>query len=202
MEHSSLPSNPKSEIERELCRKVRKEITLNGVHDDPNKSDDNDMITKENILWGIGGGLLAAVAAAFVWAEATIILEKDWAYDPQFAYMAVLVGLAVGLAVRYLGKGRRKRFGLIAIGLAILGCVLGNVFSSVAYVVATLELSYFTVIKIFDASQLWGLIKDRFASWDILFYSLSIIFAYFFSVRGSVKRLAHNIELAFLKLKV
>ncbi len=201
MENSSFPSNSESKVERELCQKVRKRITLNGVYGAPSKSND-DMITKENIFWGMGGGLLAAIAVAFLWAEATIILEKDLAYDPQFAYMAILVGLAVGLAVRYFGKRRHQRFGLVAIILAILGCVLGNVFSSVAYVVATLELSYFTVIKIFDTSQLWGLIKDRFACWDILFYSASIIFAYLFSVRGSFRKLYESIELTFLKLKV
>lgn len=156
---------------------------------------DDDMTPRESLLWGITGGLLAAITGAFIWAEFTIIVEKDWAYDPQHAYMSILIGLIVGLSVRFLGKGRKPRFGVIAVLLAIVGCILGNVFSSIAYVVATLDLSYFTVITIFDLSQLWGFIADRFAYWDILFYSLALIFAYFFSVRGAIQHAAYRIEM-------
>lgn len=193
---------PENKVRQPEKVRVAYHAKTNGYY--PNKQEDlnekDDMTPKESLIWGIIGGLLAAITGAFIWAEFTIIVEKDWAYDPQHAYMSMLIGLIVGLSVRFLGKGRDIKFGLTAVALAIIGCMLGNIFSSVAYVVATLDLSYFTVITIFDHSQLIGFISDRFAYWDILFYSLTLVFAYFFSVRGAIRDFAETVENAFRSL--
>ncbi|MGF1532264.1 MAG: hypothetical protein ACFCUI_01065 [Bernardetiaceae bacterium] len=188
------PSNTPSKSDKRFVFKRLQERRAALERQEAEVSDTNlyltneDMTVRESLTWAIIGGLLAALIGAFAWAESTIILEKDLAYDPQHAYMSVLVGLVVGLAVRFLGRGRHPRFGVVAVVLAILGCLLGNTFSSIAYVVATLKLSYFTVIQIFDLSQLYGFIADRFAYLDILFYSIALLVAYFFSMRGSVDR--------------
>lgn len=75
---------------------------------------------QQNLPLGIAAGLVAAIVGGAVWAGITVASQM------QIGWMAVGVGFLVGLAVRRLGKGLTKPFGIAGGALALLGCLLGN----------------------------------------------------------------------------
>ena len=65
-------------------------------------------------------GVVVAIIGAIIWAAVTMATEY------QIGYMALAVGAAVGLSIRFVGKGIDQVFGITGAILAILGCLLGN----------------------------------------------------------------------------
>ena len=68
-------------------------------------------------------GVVAALVGAGIWAALTI------GTNYQIGWMAVGVGFLCGVAVRALGKGDSNTFRVVGAACALLGIVLGNVFT-------------------------------------------------------------------------
>lgn len=135
--------------------------------------------SKQNLLLGILGGIIAMVIGVVLWAESSL-----WVNEHRYAYMAILLGLLIGLGVRFLGRGRNDvRFGIIAVLLVIIGSFAGNIFSALAPIADAFGMNYLDIITSFDFQYLLGFLQDRFVYPDIAFYALAIFFAYRFSFK-------------------
>ncbi|TAF34259.1 MAG: hypothetical protein EAZ67_04465 [Cytophagales bacterium] len=163
-----LPNSDETKTNNDMSKAIEMDSKQHIMH----------LLQRQNIPYALLGGLAAALLGAIIWAETTIILN-----DHKYAYMAVLIGLLVGFAVRMLGRGVEKRFGIIALTVVMLGCVLGNLFSVLAYVVEHFQISYWDTIMIFDFTFLVHLLEDRFAYPDVFFYAVALFVGYKVSFR-------------------
>jgi len=73
-------------------------------------------------------GAVAALFGAVVWALVTVLTKY------QIGFMALGVGLLVGWTVRKFGGGPSLGNGLLGGGMALLGCVLGNLLSGCVFI--------------------------------------------------------------------
>jgi hypothetical protein len=73
-------------------------------------------------------GAVAALLGAVVWALVTVLTKY------QIGFMALGVGLLVGWTVRKFGGGPSLGNGLLGGGMALLGCVLGNLLSGCVFI--------------------------------------------------------------------
>lgn len=126
---------------------------------------------------GILAGFVAAVAGAALWAVITV------ATGYQIGWMAVGVGFLVGLAVRQVGRGLDKSFGIAGALLALLGCLLGNFFTVVHFVAEASELAYFETLTTLEPAAIPELMTVTFSPMDLLFYGIAIYEGYKLSFR-------------------
>ncbi len=128
----------------------------------------------QNFAGGVVAGAIAAAVAAAIWAAITIITEH------QISWMAIGVGLFVGSAVRVLGRGIDRPFGVAAAGLSLAGCVVGN-FLWVAYFFAQeLGISLLDALGILirNPSVALELMRVTFRANDILYYGIAAFVGY------------------------
>jgi hypothetical protein len=122
-------------------------------------------------------GLTAAVTGAAVWAGVTVVTEY------QIGWMAVGLGFLVGIAMRTMGKGIDQVFGVVGAAMALVGCVLGNVFTIAWYISAQTGASLISVLTQLDMELMIDLITETFQVMDILFYGLAVYFGYKYAFR-------------------
>lgn len=131
----------------------------------------------QDISYAIIGGLLAAVVSGILWAIITVTFEY------QISYMAIGVGLLVGFTVRFFGAGIDQLFGYIGAFFALLGCLIGNLFSQIAFVALSDSLDYFELISLLNLDIVIGIFEETFSPIDLLFYGFAIFSGYKFAFR-------------------
>ena len=132
---------------------------------------------EQNLVVGGMAGLIAAVAGAAVWAGVTVVT------DYQIGWMAVGLGFLVGIAIRTMGRGIDQVFGVVGAVMALVGCVLGNVFTIAWYISAQTGSSLMSVLTQLDMELMIDLITESFQVMDILFYGLALYFGYKYAFR-------------------
>lgn len=132
---------------------------------------------EQNLTLAIAMGGLAALAGAVIWALITVLTGY------QIGFMAIGVGLLVGFAVRISGNGIDPIFGYLGAGLALLGCLLGNVFTIYGTLAQMMEINFFEAFGSFPLSEIPTLIAETFSPIDLLFYGLAIYEGYRFAFR-------------------
>lgn len=132
---------------------------------------------EENLLLGLLLGFAAALVGAVLWAVITL------ATNYQIGFMAVGVGLLVGFAVRIGGKGLSPVFSVSGAILALLGCVLGNLFTIYGSAANELGLSVFEIMALVDVPMAFSILKESAQPMDFLFYAIAIYEGYRFSTR-------------------
>ena len=120
--------------------------------------------SEQNLMMGTMAGLIASLAGAGVWAAATIITGY------QIGFMAIGIGILVGIAVRQLGNGLDQSFGLVGGALSLVGCGLGNVLYITYYVAENEEMAYMDILTQLDFDIMSGMLLATFEPMDLLFY--------------------------------
>ena len=131
---------------------------------------------QQNYPLAFGCGLLAAFVCAILWAVITVATQY------QIGYMAIAVGFAVGFAMR-LGKGIDRRFAITGSILALLGCLLGNIFSIIGFVMVQEKMGLFQTLFALDYSYLPEIMVENFHVMDLLFYGIAIRCGYLYSAQ-------------------
>jgi antitoxin component YwqK of YwqJK toxin-antitoxin module len=144
----------------------------------------SELVKQQDIIYGVVGGLAAAIVAALLWALITVSTTY------QIGYMAIGVGLFVGVGVRIFGAGVDEYFGIVAAGLALFGCALGNVLSQLAFAANEQAMSYWEALGYLNIDLITTLLKDGFHPMDLLFYGLAVSAAYRISIRKVDEELA------------
>jgi hypothetical protein len=125
-----------------------------------------------SLLTGLLLGMIAMIVSAALWAAITV------ATDYQIGFMAIGVGFAVGVAVRYGAGAGSPLLATIAAGLSLTGCVLGNLLSGCWFVANNAEVAVTEVVmamSLVDASEI---VTVMFSPIDILFYGLAIYYSF------------------------
>ncbi len=123
---------------------------------------------RNNLILGAVGGAIAAIIGAAIWAGVTI--ATGW----QIGFMAIGVGILVGFAVRLLGKGETQVFGIVGGVFALVGCVLGNLFTGMAVLAKEIDVPFMEVFLNFDYSAAPELLGAMFSPMDLLFYGIAV----------------------------
>lgn len=133
--------------------------------------------SQENLVMGIVAGIVAALIGAGIWAGITVTIHY------QIGWMAVGLGFLVGFAIRYFGKGTSEKFGLLGAGLALFGCLLGNVLSGCGAYALDESIPFINVafVVLTHPSLAWVYLKETFSFIDVIFYGLAIYEGYRFS---------------------
>lgn len=94
-------------------------------HDEKQKNYElaNKLISEQNFVAAVVAGAIAMLLAAVAYG----IVVETWPMTYGFA--AAGVGLVIGLAMGFLGRGISTKFSLVAAVYTIAGCVLGNLFA-------------------------------------------------------------------------
>jgi hypothetical protein len=134
---------------------------------------------QQNLPLGILGGALAAAVSAAIWAAITA------ATGFQIGWMAVGVGILVGLGVRVLGKGVDNSFRVAGAALALLGCAAGNLCAGCFVVAGALTEASGVPVSFLDVlttPSIWAeIMQATFHPMDLLFYGIAVYEGWRFS---------------------
>jgi len=125
-----------------------------------------------NIPFALAAGIVAAIVGAAIWAGITVATEY------QIGWMAVGVGFLVGIAVRQFGRGSTPVYGVIGAALALVGCVLGNVLTLVAFFSIGEEISFFAALGAVDFAKVPAILIETGSPIDLLFSGIAISAGY------------------------
>lgn len=136
-----------------------------------------DIKSKQSLPMAILGGLIASVVAAIIWGVVS------YATGFQIGFMAIGVGFLVGYAVRFFGKGVTTPFGIVGAVLALLGCILGNLFMASIFLSRLEGSSFLVVFFAFLTSPaiVLEIFKETFSFMDLVFYAIAVYEGYRFS---------------------
>ena len=133
--------------------------------------------TEQKFLPAIITGCFSSIIGAGFWAAITVMTGYS------IGYMAIVLGVIVGISIRYFGKGIDKIFGIMSIVFAIISVILGNILSSIGYISYHQGISLFNIISQLNTSIIWELFVATFSPVDILFYVIASVAAYKLSFR-------------------
>jgi hypothetical protein len=133
--------------------------------------------SQQNLPLGLVAGLVAALIGASIWALITVFTGY------QIGFMAIGVGLLVGFFVRSAGKGIDSAFGMAGAGLALFGCLLGNLLAVCGLVAVQESLAFTEVLARLTPGIAMELMAVTFSPLDLLFYGLALYYGYKLSFR-------------------
>ena len=131
----------------------------------------------QKLGYAIIGGFFLSIICALLWAVITVSTEY------QIGFMAIGVGVVVGLGVRFFGAGIDTIYGIIGAFFALLGCLLGNLFSQVGFTANAESISYLQTLSLIDFETMISIYKETFSGIDLLFYGFAVFEGYKFAFR-------------------
>ena len=142
----------------------------------------------QSFLYALIGGILFTTIASVGWAYITAMTGY------QAVYMALGVGLLVGIAVRFFGAGVNRIFGILAALLALAGSLLGYFLCQAGFPV---EVQLAGIIKVpgyLKPELMLNTMWNSFVLLDLVFYGLAALLAYFLAIRRINSRKMAKLE--------
>ena len=137
----------------------------------------NRLSLHQDLVYASVGGFFLSVIGALIWSVITVSTEY------QIGYMAIGVGILVGKGVRFFGAGIDPIFGYVGGFFALLGCLLGNLFSQVGFIANAESLGYFETLTFLDLEEIILIYQESFSIIDLVFYGIAIAEGYKFAFR-------------------
>ena len=142
----------------------------------------------QSFLYALIGGLLITAIAAVGWAFITAMTGY------QGVYLALGVGVLVGIAVRFFGAGIKRIFGILAALLALTGSLLGYYLSQNGFLEELQLARIMGIPDYLDQELMLNTMRDSFAPLDLVFYGLAGLLAYFIAIRRINSRKMARLE--------
>lgn len=124
---------------------------------------------------GAAGGAGAAFAGSMAWALITVMTGY------QIGWMAIGVGALVGFAVKFFGRGTEQAYGFIGAGLALFGCLVGNLMAACAFISADPRNAGFMSVfseALSSPATAARILSASFSPIDVLFYIFAVVTGY------------------------
>lgn len=144
--------------------------------------------SQQSIGFALVGGCLAMLVSAALWAMISVAAKY------QIGYMAIGVGLLVGFTVRFFGIGFESKFGILGGAFALMGCLLGNLFSYVGVSAGQMGQSFFEVLRLVDLETAKNIMIEIFSPIDIVFYGIAVYEGYRFAIVPVTQKLVDELE--------
>ena len=115
-------------------------------------------------------GAVAAVIGAIIWA----VITRLTGY--QIGFMAIGIGILVGVTVRVASDQGGMEMGLLGGVLSLFGVVLGNLMAACAFIAKSNSLPFMQVLMdVFsDPTTVGRVMRGWFSIIDLLFYGIAI----------------------------
>jgi hypothetical protein len=126
--------------------------------------------TRPNLTAGTIGAVAGALLGAVAWALLTSVTNY------KIGYAAVGVGALTGLFAGRLGGGA-PQLPVISAVIGLVGCLLGDVFTSAHALAKVTGLSSFSVLTE-HTHVVWLVYKDQFGFLDVVFYVFAAVAAF------------------------
>ena len=123
------------------------------------------------------GGLFASLAGAAMWGVVSVMVSRD------SGWMAMFVGLVVGLVVRSCGKGMQSFFSMTGAFMAVVGCLAGNVLALSIVHANQGKLPLVDYLKKIDLATAFQMLRADFGKSDWIFYGIAVLIAYQLSAK-------------------
>lgn len=136
-----------------------------------------DLRSQQNLFLGFVGGLGASLVGAALWMIVTVMTGY------QIGWMAIGVGFLVGIAVRYAGKGIDMKFAVMGAGLALFGCLLGNLLAICQLIANDQQIPFMAIMQGLTPVVAAEILIATFTPIDLLFYGFALYQGYQFSTR-------------------
>ena len=131
---------------------------------------------EKNFPKAMTAGIVAALVGAVIWALVTYLT------DYQIGFMAIGIGFLVGITIKKIGKSTAIHFGLGGAVLSLLGCLLGNLLTSVIYIANQEAMGVFEVLSQLDFTIMTEIMIETFSPIDLLFYGLAVYYGFRYSI--------------------
>ena len=132
---------------------------------------------RENMPLVVAVGFAAMLAGAILWALVTVITKME------LGLMAIVVGFIVGLGIQKARRRPNKNFGILGAVLALIGCLLGNALSFVAFAAQQSGAPFAEVLMTVNPAGLLSIMARNFEAMDLLFYGIAIYEGFKFGSR-------------------
>jgi len=132
---------------------------------------------QENVALVAGAGFIAMLVGAALWALVTILTQME------LGLMAIVVGFVVGLGIQKVRKRPNRNFGILGAVLALIGCLLGNALSFVAFAAQQSGGSFADVLMTVSPAGLLSVMTRNFEAMDLLFYGIAVYEGFKFGSR-------------------
>jgi len=144
--------------------------------------------SEQSLPAAIFAGIFIGVIAAIAWAAITV------ATNMKIGIVAIAIGAAVGLGMRFFGKGIDPLFGISGAIIAIVSCVFGDILSIIGFVANEAQLGYFETLLRFDYSQIFNIMSEIASPMDLIFYAIAAFEGYKFSFRQFTQKDLYELE--------
>lgn len=139
------------------------------------------LISEQNFTAAVVGGAVAAVLAAVAYG----IVVSLWRFSYGFA--AAGIGIAVGLAMGYLGRGISMKFSVVAAVYTIAGCLLGSLFRVIVPLITSGATTPGDILQSHSFPVLAGQAVSYLSLIDFVYWFVAV-FAAVFLTRRSLSR--------------
>jgi len=151
------------------------------VHDDEKQENyelAEKLISEQNFAAAVIAGAVATILASFAYGMTVAV------WPIAYGFAAAGVGIVIGFAMGFLGRGITKKFAIAAALFTFVGCVLGNVFRVVINLARSTGAS---PIDIFRDTSFTALAEKTFSnvfSIALLYWFVAVVAAVFLSRRA------------------
>jgi hypothetical protein len=132
---------------------------------------------RENVALVVAIGVIAMLVGAALWALVTVLTQME------LGLMAIVVGFVVGLGIQKVRKRPNRNFGILGAVLALIGCLLGNALSFVAFAAQQSGGSFADVLMTVSPAGLLSVMARNFEAMDLLFYGIAVYEGFKFGSR-------------------
>jgi len=127
----------------------------------------------DSLPMALFAGSAAALVGAVLWGVFTYVTHV------KLGWIAVLIGVLVGYAVRTFGKGTGPMFQVLGAVLSLSGCVAGNLLMVCLFYSRQQDVPLPTVLS--HLGDMLDVMVEWFRPMDLLFYAIAVYEGYKFS---------------------
>lgn len=136
------------------------------------------LISEQNFAAAVIAGAVATVLAAAAYG----IIVAEWAFS--YGFVAAGVGIVIGLAMQFLGRGISMKFAVAATFYTITGCVLGNLFRVIMELARESATSPIDVLRNSSLLVLAESSISYLSFLDLVYWFVAVFCAVFFARRA------------------
>ena len=136
-----------------------------------------EKLLAEQNIWG------AAIFGAAAMVLAAVAYGLIGAGGFTYSFVAVGIGVSVGLTMQYLGRGIDARFPVLASVYTVGGCLLGNMFTIVIYIARAEQASPFRILRVTPPNELLEWAGSGVQLISLFFWMFAVVAAVFFVKR-------------------
>lgn len=153
-----------------------------GRRPDAGAQDGERLARAQSLRGAVTAGLITFILFCAGWAALSAVLDR------VFPWMTVVYGVALGLAIRYAGRGVDWRFPLLAAALAVAGSILGNVVLAASTTASDFGTGTLDILRAITAMTLPLFFEEVWSVADGFFTAVAAGFAAFLAPRRLTRR--------------